>query len=363
MNDMTIKERLLAALKGNEVDKTPWSPFLAYWWDYQSEELTDKGQVKVIKSMGGDPLLRGFGRVCEYTFNKCSITTNTNGKHRIIRYETPVGILELKHEYSSLGNTWYLVEHPVKSVNDLKTLAYLHEDLSAVPLIGEIEKQQRDLEDDGLIVPVIGTPFVIKSSFQSLIEYWCGTVELTYMIYDNPEAVRMCLDYMAVPTMESAKIASDSNTEAFIFWEDSSTTNYSPAFFKEYASDEISSWGRVLHKNNKLLIHHACGHIKGLLPEMAVMPIDAIESLTPPPTGDIEPWEAADIAKGKCIIGGIEPVFFLNCTLDELEFRCIELLDKMKNKPFILANSDSCPPGVSWEKFLLVSKVVEEYYR
>ena len=58
------------------------------------------------------------------------------------------------------------------------------------------------------------------------------------------------------------------------------------------------------------------------------------------------------------LIGGIEPAFFLKCSMEELEARVRYLLEIMKGKRFVLANSDSCPPGVSYEKFLLVSDLV-----
>ena len=57
---MTSRERLLAALRGNEVDRLPWSPFLAYWWDYQPQAIQERGQVAFLREIGADALLRGF---------------------------------------------------------------------------------------------------------------------------------------------------------------------------------------------------------------------------------------------------------------------------------------------------------------
>lgn len=34
---MTPKQRLLAAIQGNPIDRVPWSPFLAYWWEAQPQ--------------------------------------------------------------------------------------------------------------------------------------------------------------------------------------------------------------------------------------------------------------------------------------------------------------------------------------
>ncbi len=64
---------------------------------------------------------------------------------------------------------------------------------------------------------------------------------------------------------------------------------------------------RVLYK---MLIHHACGHIKDLLPLMNETEVDMIESVSPPPTGNIDISGAFSlIGKEKGIIGGIEPAF------------------------------------------------------
>ena len=38
MAEMTSKERIMNAILGKETDRTPWSPFLAYYWEHLPEE-------------------------------------------------------------------------------------------------------------------------------------------------------------------------------------------------------------------------------------------------------------------------------------------------------------------------------------
>ena len=59
------------------------------------------------------------------------------------------------------------------------------------------------------------------------------------------------------------------------------------------------------------------------------------------------------------IIGGIEPVHFLTLDLKDLRDYVEILLDRVRPRHYILANSDSCPPGVSVEKFRLVTQIVQ----
>ncbi len=35
--EMTKRERLLSAIKGKEIDRVPWSPFLTCYWDKRLE--------------------------------------------------------------------------------------------------------------------------------------------------------------------------------------------------------------------------------------------------------------------------------------------------------------------------------------
>jgi uroporphyrinogen-III decarboxylase len=71
-------------------------------------------------------------------------------------------------------------------------------------------------------------------------------------------------------------------------------------------------------------------------------------------------WEAREVLGPEMgLIGGIEPVNFLNLDLEGLRVYVDELLDRLPHHRYILANSDSCPPGVSVEKFKLVTEMVE----
>ncbi|MDX1358801.1 MAG: uroporphyrinogen decarboxylase family protein [Clostridia bacterium] len=119
--------------------------------------------------------------------------------------------------------------------------------------------------------------------------------------------------------------------------------------------------GDILHESGKYLIHHACGQIKGLLPEMARTGIDMIESISPPPTGDVYTYEARAILPDNIgLIGGIEPTVLLNYNINELAGYVSDIIEKTGKRKFILGNSDSCPPGVEIEKFKMISNLVRE---
>lgn len=360
---MTPKQRLLNGIKGLETDKLPWSPFLAYFWETQPEALQRMGQIPFLEEIGADPLLRGrYDKgndslvLFKIQWKNCRISESVNGNEKMTLYETPVGTLQSRYVYTDKGSTWFLIEHPVKNKEDFKVLTYLNEDMSLLPDLDRFNEEYHRTGERALYLPVIGTG--LKTSFQSLVEQWVGTEELVYSLMDFPDVVENCLHSMKENSLKSVEISVDSLAEAFIFWEDSSTTNISPAYFDKYTLPEINAWGDIIHSAGKYLIHHACGHLKALLPLMSTTAIDMIESISPPPTGNINLWEARkQLPNSIGLIGGIEPTVFLNSSLAELENYVTNLICKMKNTRFILANSDSCPPGIFLEKFKLVTEI------
>lgn len=312
-----------------------------------------------MEEIGADPLLRGFHTLFRKEYHRIDIRETVRGQQKCVVYDTPVGQLTEGHTYVEKANTWYLTEHPVKGSEDIKILTFIYENMEITPNIASFVQDATDLGDRGLYIPVIGAD--MKTSFQGLVEHWIGTEELTYMLFDEPAAVENCLFAMRRRALETVEISLEAPAEAYIFWEDSSTTNISPDFFHKYTAPEISRWAEKIHVAGKLLVHHACGHLKALLPEIALTGVDVIESISPPPTGNVELWDAAkELPEQIALIGGIEPTMLLGLDLFHLESYVADLIEKMKGKRFVLANSDSCPPGVDVEKFRLISRLTHD---
>ncbi len=359
-SQMTPKARLLAALRGEPTDRLAWSPFLAYWWEALPPSIQEKGQFAFLQELGADPLMRGMMQLFRTEIPGLEMQEVIRGNQKHTTYATPVGSLQMTHAYVKNGNTWFLTEHPVKQIEDFSVLQWMNEEMRVLPSMEQYEQDRDQIGEDGLILPLI-CPYM-KSSFQSLIEHWVGTEELTYMLADDPEPVLSCLAVMQQRTVDSVRVSVNSDAEGFIFWEDSSTTNITPGWFQKHIAPEISQWASLVHAQGKLLIHHACGHLKDILGMMGDTDIDAIESISPPPTGNVELWEARRVLpEHVCLVGGIEPTVFLHSTEEALTAHVHLLMEKMGKTGWILANSDSCPPGVSMEKFHLVTRLVREH--
>ena len=123
---MTPKARLLAALTGKEIDRVPWSPFLAYWWDGRTQ-YHDMGQLAFLESVGADPLLRGFSMPFRFVLQGVNVRENRFPGGSTLCWDTPVGTLTFGYKLSEEGNTNFLVHHPIEDAEDLKTLMWVYE--------------------------------------------------------------------------------------------------------------------------------------------------------------------------------------------------------------------------------------------
>ncbi len=360
ISDMTSRERLLSALRGEEVDRLPFSPNLAYLFETLPQELRDLGHAGFFDMIGADHLNR---------FCPCPVkverpeTMRTQhwqeGVRKGLQIETPVGAVTMEWRHSGdVADTWFHVVHPLRAEEDFKVWRWIEEHSRMLPDFAAAHERLRLYGEKELALGML-LPRT-KTAFQTLVESLVGTEELVYALCDFPDTVEELWQVMVAKNLEAVRIAAQSSYDFFITWEDSSTQNYSPVQYETYIAAEIRQWTGILAEYGKQYIQHACGHIKALLPIMREQGIVGVESLSPAPTGDLTLGEARSLLGGnQAIIGGIEPTRFLELDLKALGPYIEETIEQGLGGPFILANSDSCPPGVTVEKFKLVAEIAK----
>ncbi len=356
--EMTSKERIVAALAGRPVDHLPFSPFLAYVWEYLPQNIQDMGQLQFHKLIGADPLWRGaplpVASACSQVESR--ITPVEGGHHQ--QLITPVGSLHMTWKQTgTAGGTMFLVEHPCKTADDLKVQLWIeqHTVFEAAPQQATNWLQSPE-SCEGLSLGMMCHRG--KTAYQWMVEHLVGTEELAYLVQDEPELIDELWQTMYQNDMNCVRLAVQSDYEYFLTFEDSGTQNYSPNVYRKYIAPEIAEYCRIAKQHGKYYIQHACGHLRHLIEQMAVGGVTAVESASPPPTGNITIREIRQVCGDRMgIIGGIEPVRFLNEPIVSFAGYVEEVIQEAKGGPFVLANSDSCPPGVTVEKFAIAAEV------
>jgi uroporphyrinogen-III decarboxylase len=272
-----------------------------------------------------------------------------------------VGTLHQVKRRSHEGNTDFLIEHPLKTEEDFKIRLWIEEqthfEVDLAPVREHLGGNGREGLSIGMLIPRS------KSAYQSLVEHHVGTEELVYALADYPDTVEELWAAMVRNDLQAAQLAMETGFYTYyLTWEDSSTQNYSPMQYERYIASEIQQWCTLLGTAGMHYIQHACGHLRHLLPLMRASGVAGVESISPPPTGNVDIGGArALLGDNVAIIGGIEPTEFLHRSPDELEPYVEQTIAAARGGPFVLANSDSCPPGVTVEKFKRVAEIARRY--
>lgn len=348
-------------MRGGSTDRVPFSPFLAYFWEAQPEAVRKRGQLAFLQDAGADPLWRCAPGVVAQTCPGLNRRESTRGRETEIVFETPVGSIRERYTASERGNTNYLTQHPLRARHDYEVLAWIEEH---TVLTYDPRRADDHLAGEGREGLSLGNPLHerlgggIKSAFQHLVEHWVGTQQLAYTLFDEPELVDLVLEPMRRRNLEAVAISAErAPYEFYLTWEDSSTQNYSPQMYERYIAGEISEWQSILAANEKTYVQHACGHLRAILPAMRDQGIWGVESLTPPETGNVGVAEArALVGSNFGIIGGIEPILLEKLSAAELPDYVERVIEENAGGRFILANADSCPPGVAPEKFAAIAE-------
>lgn len=353
---MTSRERLTAALLGQPVDRLPFAPFLAYVWESFAPEVQQRGILQFHHDTGADPMWRGAPCPLSVAVPELSVRSSSRGDETLTEFETPVGSLRTLHTRSGQGNTQFLIEHPIKTVEDLKVQLWIEEHTQVAynpePATNFLAGDGREGLSVGMLV------YRGKTAFQNLVEHNIGTEELAFMLADCPGEVEALLEVMVANDLQSARLAAEAPYDFWLTFEDSSTQNYSPKLYEQYIAPEIAAFCEILAGVGKHYIQHACGHLRHLLPSMARSGVCAVESLSPPPTGNVTVREARSLLGSEVgIIGGIEPTTFLDLSDAQFPAYVEQVIEDLRGGPFVLANSDSCPPGVPPERFRIAAQV------
>ncbi|MGI6012607.1 MAG: uroporphyrinogen decarboxylase family protein [Ruminococcus sp.] len=355
-SEMTGRERLTAVLNGETPDRIPGICLCNGYYTNHNPGVGTPDEFAM--SLGADILDR-YSELpyrVEYTGGVEFERYYKDGK-TFCEYRTPVG--KIYEEYVGVWGTElpFRKNSYIKELEDYKVLQYVFEHTQYVENYDWWEERNRYIGDYGLVVPLITE---CRSSLEFLMEN--DQLRTTIDLAEEPEIVEELLEVIKEKNKEACRVAAKSPAQFFNIWEDTSTTILSPGLFEKYVLPEMNEFTSILEQEGKKLIHHACGKIKALLPLMAQEKVAAFESITPFHTGNVEMHEVFDVWKDKfVVIGGIDPVFLVRCTMEELEeylMTMIESLGDYKRK-FILQNSDSLPPKVSRakiEKFLEIAK-------
>ena len=381
---MNSRERLMTVLNHQIPDKVPWSGLITdYFINFHTNELGEISALNFLKEMGADVFnwlgieARSHGVEVQTYVNGALTETDTSGdwlvefynyigninyyksmtKKIIVRkFVTPIGELTAEFTYTPESHTVFISEFPIRRIKDYRVFTYMIESLEYIDPGIRYRQKENEIGQHGINAAVLHSTPVYE-----LIQCFIGLERFYYLFFDYKKETTALMDKIFSKFKQCYKIYTKANIPAVVIPEDASTTLYSPSFFNEYLKPILEEYCRIINGEGKVSVIHACGHLDGLKKSLSEINVDCIESVSPPPTGNVSIKEFKKALPDVCIMGGIPA----NCYLTELsDFkRYVKklILENKDKSNFILSSGDSVPSDARIENIKAIPDLIESY--
>ena len=284
---MTIRERMLAAYRGDRPDQTPVAIYGRYLprgsWE---RELRALGLGIIdwhpVASLLAPPWHPGEGYLSEVRGSDLQVDFGfEHGQKLETRtYRTPVGAISQRTvKDPGYGSDW-AVEHYIKSIDDYRVMQYLVE--NTVFRSGEqtISARRAELGEDGVVFGRLD-----RSPYQKLLIELAGPERLFEDYLTTPSPVLALLQAMEEKMEEALSLIPGSSAE--VIWQPENLTAdmTPPRYFEKHCLPLYCRVADLLEGTGKLYAVHMDGRLGPLKALIAQSPFDVLESFSLPDVG------------------------------------------------------------------------------
>jgi uroporphyrinogen-III decarboxylase len=360
MNEMTPKERWLAILHMQPVDRLPFWPKLdAAYPRAQVAPFCDMSVDAIHDWIGSDKHVWISGGTREIR-TRTSTRVITSGKVRRTIFGTPYGDLERIDQFDEPSQAWHPRKFPVESLEDIRRMTDFYADARLEPddtALHEIAQRVARVGTRGLTAHSIG-----ESPLMHWVEWTAGIERAHYLLADHPRDVEALFEAMhRYLVAKTAILAERSPADVFYMIENTSTTLISPQQYRAYCYRHISDYGEICRANGRRMALHMCGHLKLLLPTLATLPVQAFEAFTSPTLGNTTLLDGRSACPDKCLIGGTNATLWTQ-SADEIIAQIEQDLDVLPHHRGIAVTSAGVmPPLCKPETIKAVCAWVKQY--
>ncbi|MFO7955652.1 MAG: uroporphyrinogen decarboxylase family protein [Candidatus Brocadiia bacterium] len=362
---MNPRERMLAALRGGPVDRVPLEP--------DGLECTGPDDLASFE----DPLARRLAeRVIDVSHFRVRHPSHINRylvtPPQCIRserherddgsavisgvIETPKGDLTFRKEWDPSARTWWNVDYPVETVEDVEKIASVPWQRPAELRPPEENDLSGDFAERGLMTTYISSPFVCAAGmmpYETFLE-WCATrLDMLRELTD------ICLDRV----LDCLEVLLSGSLIEYVWMGGSEWVTppmAAPDIYDALVQEQERAIIDYVHDNSDAIVHvHCHGRVRDALPKMIERGVDYTEPVEPPPSGDITMAEAKAVADGRITLGGnIECALLCNGTPERVEEAVCAAFEGGKGR-FVLRPTERPSPEPSEREFRNYTRMID----
>ncbi|MEW5815883.1 MAG: hypothetical protein AB1798_10885 [Spirochaetota bacterium] len=253
-----------------------------------------------------------------------------------------------------------MVEHLVKSEDDLPAYRYLFENIRYEPDYDFAMKRAKQVGEMGVVLC-----YLPRSPFMRMLVLDIGIDTVAYLASNFEDEFMETFEVVRKNLDKASRIAVDSPAEILMIPENLSAEMVGPKFFEKYLKKFQTEWSGRIKAAGKYSCIHMDGTLKALLKEECSIGLTFIEACTPRPAGDlgIEEWPAYIENNQTILWGGIPGVYFTDKICEaEFDRHLKEVLSVMRTKPrYVLGVADQVPPDGVARRVCRVRELVDEF--
>ena len=354
---MTRRERLMATLRGEPVDRPPVSfyeingtedtensdPFNIYAhpsWRPLIELARDKTDRIVMR---GAPFKGGRPPVGAVTETETVIRDGS--RYTTSRIQAGSRVLTSRYRTDPDVNTTWCLEHLLKDTDDVR--AFL--DIPPPPPGGSVEpcgflETEEALGESGIALIDTCDPLCRAAALFSMEEY-------TVIALTEPELFHRLLERFAsmlLPRTEAVSEALPGRLWRIFGPEYASPPYLPPHLFREYVCRYVGPMIEAIQRHGGYARIHSHGNLKDILDDIAGMGTDGLDPIEPPPQGDVELSDVRErYGENMVLFGNLEITDIENLPTDELAEKVKRALEEGTSgsgRGFVLMPS-ACPYG------------------
>jgi hypothetical protein len=378
---MTSKQRLLAAIRFEGPDRVPISPRIwRYTLQHDNSQSTET-YLKYADDYGLDPLLTVSVHPTDLISNPRADVSRLGGGIRATverqgfedfevvarTFETPAGRLtdrtripRPRAQFGIAPNN-DIVEHLVKSPDDFAALECLVQASVAGHAVPDFRAISGRLGERALVA--VGT--ISALSHNAGLAYPLDKVMMD--CYDNPAFVRKLISLFQKPLLAATKEALEKGVEAVYCstYFESMSVGWSPKLYREFFLPFIKEHVDLTHGYGALYHLYDDGKVSQTLPMWREIGVDLVSTIAPPPSGDVTPAQARELAgRDVCLNGGIDTVHVMwRGSPQEIEAKVKEAIEQaaLPEGGYIVGTSDSITEQTPVENFEAFFKAARRY--
>ena len=346
---MTPRERVLRALRGEKVDKTPFTVYETLLpWSSTERKLRNQGLCIVWRKTGLVKTYTPDVRIKEIRYEE------GGRKYVRVEYETPVGNFYSLQE--DRGYAWWTLHHIFSSPEDYRKLIFYYQSQRYEPDFEEFIRMDKLLGEDFVLRGGIGL-----EPFQQIIRFM-GTETFCIEWMERRDEVLKLYEAIREARRKLYPLLAESPCLFFNYGGNFTVEVEGPEVFRKYYLPNYEEAGECLHKKGKLLGTHLDANCKLIAEYVRESPLDYIEAFTPYPDTDMTLKEALEEWKGKTIwINFPSSVHLLN--KEKIREVTLEFLEETKDYPGFLIGITEDVPEDRWEEsFQTISETINRFY-